>query len=351
MADDASTWDLIHAERAALVETLDGLTPEQWASPSLCSGWTVKLAAAHVVAGAEQTPPRFARRLVASGFRFNTMIDRDACHVGALGEVAIVYRLVGADDDDEQACRRRSRPMLGEVVVHGADIRRPLGLPDGSSPAAVVACLELYKAANFPVGTKRRIAGLRMVATDVDWTHGEGPRYGAVETLLLVMTGRRGADDDLTGAGAGCSVPARVGRVGEGQPRRERLERQLGVGALLARAFCPARDLAADERHLHVELAVDDVARPPSAVGSTRICPDSLHRRALHLDRELAAARRRRIRPGLHVSTWTIVFVGFSTFRANPGRSKSTVRGRADHEAVALGPHSRISMSRSPAAS
>ncbi len=61
MPDDAQTWAMIHAERKALVSTLEGLTPEQWDAASLCAGWTVRFLAAHILAGAEQTTGHFLR--------------------------------------------------------------------------------------------------------------------------------------------------------------------------------------------------------------------------------------------------------------------------------------------------
>ena len=76
MPDTATTWKLIHAERAALVDTLDGLSPEEWAAPSLCAGWSVQWTAGHVLAGAEQTPLGFMTGMATSGFRFNTMMQR-----------------------------------------------------------------------------------------------------------------------------------------------------------------------------------------------------------------------------------------------------------------------------------
>ena len=92
--------------------------------------------------------------------------------------------------------------MLGEVVVHSDDIRRPLGLRSEASAEAVVACLEMYKGASFPVGTKKRIAGLRLVATDVDWSHGSGPEVrGPGLALLAAMTGRSAGLTDLGGDG------------------------------------------------------------------------------------------------------------------------------------------------------
>jgi len=92
--------------------------------------------------------------------------------------------------------------MLGEIVVHGEDIRRPLGKSGAVSEQAVVACLEMYKSASFPVGGKKRIPGLRLVATDVRWSHGDGPEVsGPGLSLLLAMTGRAAGLEELSGDG------------------------------------------------------------------------------------------------------------------------------------------------------
>jgi len=196
-----TTWDLIHTERAVMAKTLAGLTPDQWARPSLCARWTVRLAAAHILAGAEQTPGKFFARLASSGFRFNAMVDKDARRLGAEPPDAIVARL-------QATVTTTNHPpapvmaMLGEVVVHGEDIRRPLGLASEAAPAAVAACLDMYKRSNFPVGGKARINGLRLSATDLDWSHGAGPEVtGPGISLLLAMTGRSVALDDLAGEG------------------------------------------------------------------------------------------------------------------------------------------------------
>jgi hypothetical protein len=53
------------------------------------------------------------------------------------------------------------------------------------------------------IGGARRIRGLRLIATDVDWSAGQGAEIrGTGEALLLAMTGRRSvAADELTGPG------------------------------------------------------------------------------------------------------------------------------------------------------
>ena len=202
MSDDANTWALIHAERKSLADTIGELTPEQWRAASLCSGWTVGFLAAHVLAGAEQTPGHFVTGLAASGFRFNALMERDARSRQQLSPDQVADRL-------RQRTSTTNRPpapvmaMLGEVVVHGEDIRRPTGLPGTASDEAANACLDMYTRASFPVGGKKRIHGLRLTTTDTGWSYGAGPEVsGPALSLLLAMTGRPAGLKELSGDGA-----------------------------------------------------------------------------------------------------------------------------------------------------
>src|SRR3954451_3561375 len=79
------TWSLIHRERAALADDLDGLAASRWASPSLCPGWTVHDMLAHMLATAEMTPAKFFTKFAGAGFNFDKMSDRDVKRAGAGG--------------------------------------------------------------------------------------------------------------------------------------------------------------------------------------------------------------------------------------------------------------------------
>jgi uncharacterized protein (TIGR03083 family) len=202
MSDDTMTWAMIHAERKALADTIEELTREQWDSASLCAGWTVGFLAAHILAGAEQTPGHFIAGMAAAGFRFNALMERDARSRGQLTRAEIADRL-------RQRTTTTNHPpapvlaMLGEVVVHGEDIRRPAGVQGEVDDDAANACLEMYTKASFPVGGRKRIGGLRLVATDTGWSHGTGPEVsGPAMSLLLAMTGRAAGMGELTGDGA-----------------------------------------------------------------------------------------------------------------------------------------------------
>jgi uncharacterized protein (TIGR03083 family) len=197
----ADTWGHIHAERSAMADAWEGLTSEQWSATSWCDGWSVHVTAGHVLAAAEQTIPNFYKEFIQAGFRFDVFADRAARR---LAEVA----------PDEMVRRLRNRTtttnhppapivvMLGEIVVHGEDIRRPLGIQHDIAEEALVAVADNYTGTNLLIGSKRRIAGLRLRADDAAWVHGDGPEVsGPLVSMILAMSGRTGAVDDLGGEG------------------------------------------------------------------------------------------------------------------------------------------------------
>jgi hypothetical protein len=54
----------------------------------------------------------------------------------------------------------------------------------------------------FPYRARRRLRGLRFVATDVDWARGEGTEVqGGIAPLLLLLTGRNAGRAELSGPG------------------------------------------------------------------------------------------------------------------------------------------------------
>lgn len=195
-------WKHIHGERAQMVETLTGLPAEAWSTPSLCSGWSIQDLAGHILAAAEQTPANFYKELIAAGFRFNVFTDRAARRLGALGPAVLIERLRARTSTTNHP-PAPVVAMLGEIVVHGEDLRRPLGITHKTPEEALIAVADSYKESNFLIGAKRRIAGLRLRATDADWTSGDGPEVaGPMASIVLAMTGRREALGDLSGEGA-----------------------------------------------------------------------------------------------------------------------------------------------------
>lgn len=197
----ADTWKHIHAERRQMAEAWTAMSSGQWAAQSWCQGWSVQDTSGHIVAAAEQTPPNFYKELASAGFRFNVFTDRGARRLAAVGPDELVRRLRARTS----TTNRPPAPvmaMLGEIVVHGEDIRRPLGLKHQPPEEALVAVADSWKNSNLLIGSKRRITGLRLRATDTEWVHGDGPEVsGPLLSLILAMTGRKDVHPDLTGEG------------------------------------------------------------------------------------------------------------------------------------------------------
>ncbi|GAA3350005.1 hypothetical protein GCM10020358_74270 [Amorphoplanes nipponensis] len=93
--------------------------------------------------------------------------------------------------------------QLTDLQVHGQDMRRPLGLPHGLRLERLRVSLDFLvggRAVGF--APRRRLAGLRFEAADLDWATGTGPLVtGPAEALMLAMTGRGVALTELDGPG------------------------------------------------------------------------------------------------------------------------------------------------------
>jgi uncharacterized protein (TIGR03083 family) len=194
-------WRIIHAERSALARDLAKLRPAQWETQSLCSLWTVRDVVGHLTATAKMTPGSFVRRLLGSGFRFDAMAAKDVSRETA-GTTAQLLEAFRRHVGDSTGPPGPAEAMLGEIILHGQDIRRPLRMAHAYPTDAVVRVADFYKRPHALVGVKRRTSRLRLRATDVNWSYGSGPEVsGPVLSLALAMTGRAVALDDLSGEG------------------------------------------------------------------------------------------------------------------------------------------------------
>ena len=184
-----------------MAETLNSLSPEQWVAASWCEGWSVRQTAAHVLAAAEQTTFNFYKELIAAGLKFDNFTARGVARLSTVAPDELVRRLRARTTTTNHP-PAPVIAMLGEIVVHGEDIRRPLGLSHHSPEPALMAVADSWKNSNLLIGAKRRIAGVQLRATDVEWTHGDGPEVaGPLQSLILAMTGRKGSHQDLSGEG------------------------------------------------------------------------------------------------------------------------------------------------------
>ncbi|WP_340558664.1 maleylpyruvate isomerase family mycothiol-dependent enzyme [Streptomyces sp. GSL17-111] len=195
-------WSIVHAERAALIADLAGLDGAQWEQPSLCPGWSVHDVVAHLVGSARTTRLGFVVGLVRERFDFDRQNARGVERERGATPRETLDRL------REVASRRSSPPApldsrIVEEVVHGEDIRRPLGLARSYPPEAVLRSLRLQTRtpASFG-GAKELTARVRLTAVDAELSIGSGPDVrGTALALLLAVSGRRVALDELAGPG------------------------------------------------------------------------------------------------------------------------------------------------------
>jgi len=194
-------WDTIHSERRALAADLQHLAQSQWSTPSLCAEWTVRDVLAHMTATARMGQAQFIGKFAAAGFNFKRMQLKDIAAEtgGSPSETLDRFKSVVNSSKHPPG---PADTWLGEVFVHSEDIRRPLNIQHDYPLDAAVQVANFYKNSNLLIGTKTRITGLRLRATDVDWSHGDGPEIaGPIVSLIVAMTGRKATLDDLAGEG------------------------------------------------------------------------------------------------------------------------------------------------------
>ncbi|WP_018330975.1 maleylpyruvate isomerase family mycothiol-dependent enzyme [Actinomycetospora chiangmaiensis] len=196
-------WPLIHAERAALASDLGTLTDEQWQVRSLCAAWTVEDTVAHLVAGASTGPLRWFRSVLAARGNVERHNARRLAEHRAPTSAGTLERfraVIGS-----RTCPPGPVEMwLGEIVVHGADVRRPLGLVRDAPVTTLTPLATFFARQNSTVRSRTVSTGLRLAASDGPFTAGpdDGPRVsGPTLALVMAMAGRAVFCDDLTGPG------------------------------------------------------------------------------------------------------------------------------------------------------
>jgi uncharacterized protein (TIGR03083 family) len=190
-------------ERRTLADMLSELSLEQQRAPSLCHGWSVHDVAAHLVMPLEVRMPAFLLTMLAC------CGDFDRANVRLTRQQA-----ERPFDDVVEVLRRRAASSLTppgsgpeapltDLLVHGLDIRWPLGLvrelPEDRVRTSLAFLVSRSARGLVPRG---RLDGLRFEADDIDWAHGHGLSVrGRAEALLLALTGRSAALRVLAGDG------------------------------------------------------------------------------------------------------------------------------------------------------
>jgi uncharacterized protein (TIGR03083 family) len=207
VADTTRLPDQIAAEQQDFVDLLCILTDEQFAASSLCAGWSVREVAIHVAWHIHLRPSAYVKDVAQfgafGGARFETKL---LAREGARSDGELIDWLASPAQVNEN--------NLGELIVHQQDARRPLGAERVIATDRLVwaldYCLTRKGGGYFGIGggSYKRARDLRLVATDIGWTSGEGAEVrGPGEAILMAINGRD-AIDELEGPGLEALVSA-----------------------------------------------------------------------------------------------------------------------------------------------
>jgi uncharacterized protein (TIGR03083 family) len=204
MGDDVELREAERDEMLDLVGRLAGLRAEQWDAPSLCAEWRIRDVLAHLTAGAEGAfgVGAILAGMLRHGFSYNRWVAADGRERGRQDPAFLLEALRSAADHRTAAPGPRRVRGLLHVLVHGQDMCRPLGIARDLPEAHLVAVADFVKDDAHIFGARKRIAGLRLRATDIEWSYGQGPEVaGPAEALIMTMAGRMAALEDLSGDG------------------------------------------------------------------------------------------------------------------------------------------------------
>jgi uncharacterized protein (TIGR03083 family) len=197
--DRDTIWEHIDTERAWLADLLDSLPEQEWDRASLCQGWTVRDVGAHVTF-AQARLRDVVWPAVRTGFRYNAMINYAAVH-SPLTHQQIVATLRGFLGSRRRAPLVTDLEPLLDVLVHSQDICVPLGIDHRMPVDAAMAAADRVLALRGPMRLWDPPRGLRLVATDADWTFGDGTALEApMQVHLLRLTGRQPFPSERTTA-------------------------------------------------------------------------------------------------------------------------------------------------------
>jgi uncharacterized protein (TIGR03083 family) len=188
-------------ERADLAVLLDELPAADWNRPTLCEGWRVRELVAHIVMPYRLSTPGFLLGMVRAGGRFDRFADRYA-RSETLSPGELTETLRQNVDHPWKPPGGGDQGALSHDVIHGLDLTVALGI-DRQVPAErlrlILDDLKPRQLKYFGVD----LTGIRLQATDLDWSYGTGEALtGTAQDLLLVLCGRTLPPDHLTGADA-----------------------------------------------------------------------------------------------------------------------------------------------------
>ncbi|MCW2860095.1 MAG: hypothetical protein JWP48_1803 [Actinoallomurus sp.] len=192
---------LARDERKDFAAFLATLSPRQWEAPTLCARWRVREVVAHVISYEKLGGRGLAGRFAKGWFLPNRVNAVGLAEYNTRSPEELLALLKDHEEPRGLTAAFGGMIALVDGVIHQQDIRRPLGMPRDIPAERLLPTLNGAKTAPL-IGAFWRVRGLRLSATDLDWSTGNGPEVeGRAEALLMAMAGRRGIVDELSGPG------------------------------------------------------------------------------------------------------------------------------------------------------
>ncbi|MEU3019091.1 maleylpyruvate isomerase family mycothiol-dependent enzyme [Nocardiopsis sp. NPDC007018] len=205
--DTSRLRPMLATEHAEIVADLRELTPEQWDRTSLCDEWTVHDVTAHLGAGMTTGQLAWIASILRAGLRPAVHNRRQIARFARATPEETLARFAALGSEGGEPVRLPTgdtAPWLGELVVHGQDIRHPLGIGREPAPEAVAAVARFYASRDFAVNSRSQVKGLHLRATDAEFTAND-PGLPVVEgpqlALVMLMAGRPAYLDRVEGPG------------------------------------------------------------------------------------------------------------------------------------------------------
>lgn len=196
-------WDTGARARLDFADLIDGLTDEQLAAESWCEGWTILNLAGHVVSFVEMSLPQIRSSIAKSGDDVDKAWMANALKYSEQGADQIVKKLRANARKRFPIKSAPAEDIAGDVAVHTQDVRRSLGLNGDLDPDVLLMALQMctsHPQSDLFVPPED-IAGLRLEATDTDWSFGSGDLVSGTGEAILMAINRRDTHSELSGDG------------------------------------------------------------------------------------------------------------------------------------------------------
>jgi len=192
-----STHDLLRVNDARFRALAGGFSADEWSQSSLCDGWTNHDVLAHLVVGCSAGAVAVTAEILCHGGSFdraNAALARSLASIRSPAELLDDFALLTERPRGLGRYFPR-RLLLGDHITHELDIVFALGREPAIPVDGLVSVLNTQVSVPNPfVPAFRNSRGLRLSATDADWTHGvAGPIVRGRAAELVSVLGNRPA--------------------------------------------------------------------------------------------------------------------------------------------------------------